>query len=46
MTGGALSRALRTPVPAGLRDALVAAVTSMNTAHDMTIDEGGARGQE
>jgi predicted RNA-binding protein YlxR (DUF448 family) len=38
---GALSRALRTPLPADLRTALAEGLTNMNT----TI-EGGARGQE
>ena len=41
ITKGALSRALKTPVPADLRVALAAGLDPMNT----TI-EGGARGQE
>ena len=41
ITKGALSRALRTPLPADLRAALAGSLTTMNT----TI-EGGARGQE
>jgi uncharacterized protein len=41
ITKGALSRALRTPLPADLRAALAGGLTTMNT----TI-EGGARGQE
>ncbi len=38
---GALSRALTTPLPADLRDALAEGITDTNT-----IIEGGARGQE
>ena len=38
---GALSRALKTPLPTDLRDALAGSLDPMNT----TI-EGGARGQE
>ena len=38
---GALSRALTTPLPADLRDALVGGITDTNT-----IIEGGVRGQE
>jgi len=41
ITKGALSRALRTPLPADLSTALAEGLTNMNT----TI-EGGARGQE
>ena len=45
ITKGALSRALKTPLPADLRDALAGSITNdpmpMNT-----IIEGGARGQE
>jgi uncharacterized protein len=41
ITKGALSRALKTPFPADLREALVGSLTPMNT-----IIEGGARGQE
>jgi hypothetical protein len=41
ITKGALSRALRTPLPDDLRTALAGGLTTMNT----TI-EGGARGQE
>jgi uncharacterized protein len=38
---GALARALKTPLPTGVRDALGESLTDLN----MTI-EGGARGQE
>jgi predicted RNA-binding protein YlxR (DUF448 family) len=38
---GALSRALKTPLPADLRTALAGGLTTTNT-----IIEGGARGQE
>jgi len=38
---GALSRALTTPLPADLRDALAGGITDTNT-----IIEGGVRGQE
>ncbi len=38
---GALSRALKTPLPADLRETLAASLEPMNT-----IIEGGARGQE
>jgi predicted RNA-binding protein YlxR (DUF448 family) len=41
ITKGALSRALKTPLPADLREALAGGLEPMNT----TI-EGGARGQE
>jgi predicted RNA-binding protein YlxR (DUF448 family) len=41
ITKGALSRALKTPFPAELREELAGTLTPMNT----TI-EGGARGQE
>ena len=37
---GALGRALEAPLPAELREALLAGATTMTT------DEGGARGQE
>jgi uncharacterized protein len=40
ITKGALSRALKTPLPTNLREALVGSLTQMNTI------EGGARGQE
>ena len=40
---GALSRALKTPIPADLREALAGSIT--NTTMN-TIIEGGARGQE
>jgi uncharacterized protein len=39
ITKGALGRALKTPLPTGLREALAAGATE----HDL---EGGARGQE
>lgn len=38
---GALSRALKTPLPTDLREALAESIEPMNT-----IIEGGARGQE
>jgi uncharacterized protein len=38
---GALTRALKTPLPMGLRDALAGSLTNTNQ-----IIEGGARGQE
>ena len=38
---GALTKALKTPLPTGLREALAGSIEPMNT----TI-EGGARGQE
>jgi uncharacterized protein len=41
MSKGALSRALKTPLPTDLREALAGSLEPMNT----TI-EGGARGQE
>jgi uncharacterized protein len=41
ITKGALSRALKTPLPVDLRTGLAGSLTTMNT----TI-EGGARGQE
>ncbi len=41
ITKGALGRALKSPLPADLRDTLSAATNPLN----MTI-EGGARGQE
>jgi predicted RNA-binding protein YlxR (DUF448 family) len=41
ITKGALARALKTPLPAGVREALAGSLTNLNT----TI-EGGARGQE
>ncbi len=41
ITKGALSRALKTPLPTDLREALAGSLEPMNT----TI-EGGARGQE
>jgi hypothetical protein len=40
ITKGALSRALKTPLPADLREALTGSLTPN------TIIEGGARGQE
>jgi predicted RNA-binding protein YlxR (DUF448 family) len=40
ITKGALSRALKTPLPADLRAALVGGLTNQHTT------EGGARGQE
>jgi len=40
---GALSRALKTPLPTDLRDALGGGMTNTNMD---TIIEGGARGQE
>jgi hypothetical protein len=40
ITKGALSRALKTPLPADLRGALAGGLTDQNTI------EGGARGQE
>ena len=43
ITKGALSRALKTPLPADLREALAGSIT--NTTMN-TIIEGGARGQE
>jgi predicted RNA-binding protein YlxR (DUF448 family) len=42
-TKGALSRALKTPIPADLREALAGSIT--NTTMN-TIIEGGVRGQE
>ncbi len=45
ITKGALSRALKTPLPSDLRDALAGSIT--NDPQPMnTIIEGGARGQE
>ncbi len=41
MTKGALGRALKTPLPPDLREALSVGGTPLNT-----IIEGGARGQE
>jgi len=41
ITEGALARALKTPLPVGVRDALAGSLTNLNT-----IIEGGARGQE
>ena len=43
ITKGALSRALKTPLPADMREALAGSIT--NTTMN-TIIEGGARGQE
>jgi predicted RNA-binding protein YlxR (DUF448 family) len=40
ITKGALNRALKTPLPTGLREALVASLTNTNTI------EGGTRGKE
>jgi uncharacterized protein len=40
ITKGALSRALKTPLPADLREALVGSLTNTNTI------EGGTRGKE
>jgi predicted RNA-binding protein YlxR (DUF448 family) len=40
ITKGALSRALKTPLPADIREALVGSLTNTNTI------EGGARGKE
>jgi predicted RNA-binding protein YlxR (DUF448 family) len=40
ITKGALSRALKSPLPTDLREALVASLTNMNTI------EGGTRGKE
>ena len=40
LTKGALSRALKTPLPADLREALVGSLTNTNTI------EGGTRGKE
>ena len=40
ITKGALSRALKTPLPADLRDALAGSLT------ETTMIEGGPRGQE
>jgi predicted RNA-binding protein YlxR (DUF448 family) len=45
ITKGALSRALKTPLPADLRDALAGSMTN-ETMPMNTIIEGGARGQE
>lgn len=45
LTKGALSRALKTPLPADLRDALAGSLTN-ETMPMNTITEGGARGQE
>lgn len=41
ITKGSLSRALKTPLPTDLREALAGSLTTMNT-----IIEGGAGGQE
>ena len=43
ITKGALSRALKTPLPTDLREALAGGLTNTNMT---TIIEGGARGQE
>lgn len=43
ITKGALSRALKTPLPSDLREALAGSLTNTNTD---TMIEGGARGQE
>jgi hypothetical protein len=40
---GALSRALKTPLPSDLREALAVSLMNLNTD---TMIEGGARGQE
>ena len=45
ITKGALSRALKTPLPADLRDALAGSITN-DPLPMKTIIEGGARGQE
>jgi len=41
MSKGALSKALKTPLPTDLREALAGSIEPMNTT-----TEGGARGQE
>ena len=41
ITKGVLSRALKTPLPADLREALIASLTEMHL-----MIEGGARGQK
>ena len=43
ITKGALSRALKTPLPTDLRDALAGSLTNTNMD---TMIEGGPRGQE
>jgi len=43
ITKGALSRALKTPLPSDLRDALAGSLTNPNMD---TMIEGGPRGQE
>ena len=45
ITKGALSRALKTPLPADLRDALAGSITNDPMPMKANI-EGGARGQE
>jgi hypothetical protein len=45
ITKGALSRALKTPLPVDLREALAGSLTNDTQPMNMTI-EGGARGQE
>ena len=47
ITKGALSRALKTPLPVDLRDALAGSLTNDTMPMNMnTTIEGGARGQE
>jgi predicted RNA-binding protein YlxR (DUF448 family) len=50
ITKGALSRALKTPLPADLRDALAGSLNNETLNNETmpmnTIIEGGARGQE
>jgi Predicted nucleic-acid-binding protein implicated in transcription termination len=45
ITKGALHRALKTPLPIDLREAVAESMTTTNTNLNMNI-EGGARGQE